>query len=209
MDITYLGHACFKLTKNNFSMIIDPYTAGSVPGLSPLKEKANQVIASHKHGDHFGLNEVKLSMSRADTPFGLDFIESFHDDQEGALRGPNRISVITVDDMKIVHMGDIGCMISDEDMEIIAGADVLMIPVGGFYTIDAEGAYEYVKAIKPGIVIPMHYRSESVGYDVIGTVDEFLSKFDAENVVRSGSSIVLDTKPEGNKVMVLSPLNAG
>lgn len=207
MNITYLGHACFKLDKNNFSMIIDPYKSGSVPGLSPLKETANVAISSHKHEDHFGVDEVKLSFARVDTPFGMEFIDTFHDDKEGALRGPNRISIITADDLKIVHMGDIGCMISDEDLEKIVGCDVLMIPVGGFFTIDANQAYEYYSKIKPGIVIPMHYRSEGIGYDVIGTVDSFIKLFDDADVVKCDSKIELDKKPEGGKVMVMPPLN--
>lgn len=208
MEITYLGHACFKLAENGFSVIIDPYKSGSVPGIAPLNETANQVLASHKHFDHFAIDEVKLATSRIDTPFGLDFIDSFHDDQKGSLRGPNRISIFTTGDIKVVHMGDIGCMISDEEMEKISGCDVLMIPVGGFFTIDAKEAYEYVKAVKPGIVVPMHYRSDKFGYGEIATVDEFVSLFDDSQIVQGGSSITVESKTEGTKVMLMSPVNA-
>lgn len=208
MEITYLGHACFKLTKNNFSVITDPYKAGSVPGLAPLKETANLAIASHQHGDHSGVDEVKISFARCDTPFGMDFIDTYHDDKEGTLRGPNRISILTADDLKIVHMGDIGCMITEEELEKISGCDVLMIPVGGFFTVDGDQAYEYYKLINPGMVIPMHYRGEGFGYDQIGTVDAFLKHFDKDKIIESDSCIKIDSKPEGGKVMLMKPFNA-
>ena len=208
MEITYLGHACFKITSDNFSMIIDPYKSGSVPGLAPLKETANLTICSHKHFDHFAVDEIKPSFARIDTPFGMDFIDTYHDDKEGALRGPNRISIITSGDIKVVHMGDIGCKISDEDMEKIIGADVLMIPVGGFFTIDAKQAYEYYKEINPGIVIPMHYRNGDIGYDEIGTVDAFTDLVDSGLIEECESKITVDSKITGGKVMLMKPLNA-
>ncbi len=206
MKITYLGHSCFKFEKNGFAMIIDPYKAGSVPGYAPLKENANQVLSSHKHGDHFGLSEVKLAVTRADTPFMVSFIETFHDDKKGALRGFNNVIIVDVDGLRLVHMGDIGCDLEDEDLEKIKGCDVLMIPVGGFYTIDAKQAKEYVDKIAPKITIPMHYRGEGFGYDEIGTVDEFIKLFD--RVESAGSELELNGKPEGHKVIVMRGVKA-
>ncbi|MBR1797503.1 MAG: MBL fold metallo-hydrolase [Clostridiales bacterium] len=201
MKIIYLGHSCFKFEKNGFAMIIDPYKTGSVPGYAPLKETANQVISSHKHADHFGLNEVKLSVTRADTPFMVSFIESYHDDKEGALRGFNNVIIVDVDGLSIVHMGDIGCELTDEQVERIRGCDVLLIPVGGFYTIDAEQAKRYVELIDPSIAIPMHYRGDGFGYDEIGTVEAFTELFDKTEEI--GSELTLEGKPEGHKVIVM------
>ncbi len=205
MKITYLGHSCFKFEKDGFAMIIDPYKTGSVPGLLPLKEHANQVVTSHKHDDHFGLSEVKFAVTRADTPFMVSFIETFHDDKEGALRGFNNVIIVNVlgEDLKIVHMGDIGCDLSEEDLEKIRGCDILMIPVGGFYTIDAARAYEYVKQISPAVTIPMHYRGDGFGYGEIGTVDEFVKLFEEGEVTRTDSELELDGRPEGKKVIVM------
>lgn len=203
MIITYLGHACFKLTHGSFDMIIDPYEAGSVPGLKPLKEKVNQVICSHKHSDHFGFKEVKLRQVRTDTPFMVTPIETYHDDKEGALRGPNNVIIIDVDGMKIVHMGDIGCELSDEELEPLMDADVLMIPVGGFFTIDGKQAATYVNRINPKITIPMHYRTEGTGYDVIGTVDDFLSEAKDMEISRIGCELTIIDKPEGHKIIVM------
>jgi len=201
MKITYLGHSCFKFEKDGFALIVDPYKAGSVPGYAPLKEKANQVLSTHKHGDHFGWDEVKLATTRADTPFTVSFIETFHDDKNGTLRGFNNVIIVDVDGLRLVHMGDIGCMLEDEDLKKIKGCDVLLIPVGGFYTIDAAQAKAYVDKLDPKITIPMHYRGEGFGYDEIGTVDEFIKLFD--RVESAGSELELNGKPEGHKVIVM------
>ncbi|MCR5616601.1 MAG: MBL fold metallo-hydrolase [Saccharofermentans sp.] len=201
MKITYLGHSCFKFEKDGFAMIVDPYEAGSVPGYAPLKETANQVVSSHKHGDHFGLKEVKLSVTRADTPFAVSFIETYHDDKKGALRGSNNVIIIDVNGLKLVHMGDTGCDLTDEELDKIRGCDVLMIPVGGFYTIDARRAKQYVDDIAPAITIPMHYRRGGAGYPEIGTLDEFTKLF--EEVDEGGSELVLENKPTGHKVIVM------
>ena len=203
MKITYLGHSCFKLEKDGFAMIIDPYKAGSVPGYAPLKEHANQVISSHKHDDHFGLNEVKLAVTRADTPFMVSFIETFHDDKEGAQRGLNNIIIIDVAGLRVVHMGDIGCDLTDEDLRKIKGCDVLMIPVGGYYTIDAAQAKACTDKIAPAVTIPMHYRGDGFGYDVLGEVSEFTKLFDQGTVRTIGSELEIDGKPEGREIIVM------
>ncbi len=203
MIITYLGHACFKLSHGNFDMIIDPYETGSVPGLKPLKETVNQVICSHKHGDHYGFKEVKLREVRTDTPFIVTPMETYHDDKEGALRGSNNVIIIDVDGMKIVHMGDIGCELTDEELEPLMDADILMIPVGGFFTIDGKQAASYVKRINPKITIPMHYRGEGFGYDLIGTVDDFLSSVQDVAVDHIGSELEIVDKTEDHKILVM------
>lgn len=201
MKITYLGHSCFKLEKGGFALIIDPYKAGSVPGYAPLKENANQVLSSHKHGDHFGWSEVKLAVTRADTPFDVSFIETYHDEKNGDERGSNNVIIVKVDGLKIVHMGDIGCELSDEELEPAMGCDVLLIPVGGVYTIDAAGAKAYVDRIAPSITVPMHYKGEGFGYPELATVDEFTKLFG--QVENAGFELELDGKPEGRKVIVM------
>lgn len=203
MKITYLGHSCFKFEKNGFALIIDPYKAGSVPGYAPLKENANQVLSSHRHGDHAGLEEVKLAVTRVDIPFDICFVETFHDEENGALRGINNVIIVKADGLTAVHMGDIGCDLSDEDIEKIKGCDVLMIPVGGTYTINAEEAKEYVDRIGPKITIPMHYKGNGFGYDELRTVDEFTKLFAQEQVEEGTSELVLEGKPEGHKVIVM------
>lgn len=144
MKIIWYGHSCFEITGNDGTVIFDPYQEGSVPGLNKLHLKGNLVLCSHDHDDH----------------------------HLGSHRGKNTIHILTYENMKVVHMGDIGCMI--DDLSKIKNCDVLMIPIGGYYTIDTKEALEYNNQIQPRIVIPMHYRSGDMGYDVLSTNEEFI-----------------------------------
>lgn len=207
MIIKYVGHACFKVTNGEFSIVMDPYADGSVPGLKDMKETADQVLCSHSHMDHHGIDNVKIEEKRIDTPFNLDIIKTYHDDREGSLRGPNDITVMESNGFKIVHMGDIGCMIDDDDLQKIRGCDVLLIPVGGFFTIDGKEAADYVAKITPKAVIPMHYRGDTFGYSEIGTVDLFLESVGCP-IVKAGSEISTDELPDAPSVLLMPPANA-
>ena len=172
MKITWYGHACFGLSGAEGSVIFDPYAPGSVPGLVLPALTADMVLCSHYHRDHGCTEAVRLS--GIEPKFKVSRFETFHDDQSGKLRGENTVSAVDMDGMRVVHMGDIGHMLSAEQLSVLGRVDVLMIPVGGFYTVDAQTAHKIVSAIKPRIVIPMHYRGKDFGYDVISTVDEFV-----------------------------------
>ena len=106
--------------------------------------------------------------------FEITEVPSFHDDQGGALRGPNTIFVVTAGGEKLVHLGDLGHFPDDSQLAAISGADYLLIPVGGYYTIDASTAVRICQAAEPKRIIPMHYRTASSGYPELATVDEFL-----------------------------------
>ena len=189
MKIQYLGHACFKLISGDDSLIIDPYADDSVDGFGHLREEATMVIYSHKHADHYGVDCVKL-IDGDESKFKVDFIQSWHDDQEGALRGPNLIHVITCEGLRIVHLGDLGCPLNEEQKERLTNLDVLMIPVGGHFTIDADLAADITKSLAPKCAIPMHYRGDGFGYDVLSTVDEYTRHFD--NVHKVGNIIEIN-----------------
>lgn len=170
MKIEYLGHACFRLDDQ---LVIDPYKDGSVPGLSDLRTSGRKVICTHEHADHSGRECVEIVPGECE--FEIKEVPSWHDDKEGALRGPNTIFVILAKNgEKLVHLGDLGHFPNDEQLEAIRGADYLLIPVGGYYTIDAGKAVEICKAAEPKCIIPMHYRTESYGYPELATVDEFM-----------------------------------
>ena len=172
MKIEYLGHACFRL---NDELVIDPYKDGSVPGLSELRTSGRKVICSHEHADHSGRECVKLVGSPKDCELKIEEVPSWHDDREGALRGPNTIFVITSSNgEKLVHLGDLGHFPNEEQFAAIADADYLLIPVGGYYTIDAEMAVKICEAAKPKCIIPMHYRTSESGYPELAEVNEFV-----------------------------------
>ena len=179
MKIEWFGHSCFRI---NESLVIDPYQDGSVPGLPNLRVSANKVICSHQHADHNGADCVKI-VPGDDSAFAITEIPSWHDNQQGALRGPNTIFVIKCENLRVAHLGDLGCKLDDTQKRQLQNLDILMIPVGGFFTIDADQAASIAKELKPKCIIPMHFRGDGFGYDVLGTVDLFAKHFtDAREV---------------------------
>lgn len=208
MEITYLGHSCMALAHDGFKLIIDPYAQGTVPGLSDIRESANQVICSHDHTDHNGIDRIDFVQARLDTPFAISGFRTYHDDCRGERRGQTIVHIIRAEDMTVVHMGDVGCMISEEEAEEIRGCDILMIPVGGYYTIDAQTAREYVDMLSPGIVIPMHYKGDGFGFEELSGVEDFVNLFEQDMIDYCGSTINTDSGLRTGRVAVMTPLNA-
>ena len=171
MKITWNGHSCFTLSTADGTAVLDPYADLSVPGYKPLKLTADLVLCSHGHSDHNGSQCVALSGKPCSIT--VETIASWHDDAEGAKRGDNTIHVLGTEGMRIAHLGDLGCELSAEQINLLQDLDVLMIPVGGFFTIDAEQAAEIIRQLQPRVVIPMHYRQGIHGYPVIATVRKF------------------------------------
>ena len=133
ITVRWLGHACFKVEKGAYSVVLDPYAPGSVPGLPDIRTDANLVLCSHGHSDH-GCAEAVALRPAQDCPFSVTKIETFHDACGGAQRGPNTIHVLEADGMRIAHFGDLGCALTDAQANALQGVDVALIPVGGFYT---------------------------------------------------------------------------
>ena len=187
MKIEYLGHSCFKLTESTgTSIVCDPYD--SSVGFKMAKVNADAVTVSHGHYDHNNAKAVKGNPVILDKECShdlpgveIDSIKSFHDRQRGKKRGENLIFKFRMDGIDICHLGDLGEDCSAELIDLLLPVNVLLIPVGGTYTINAEMAKEYVDRIMPDIVIPMHYKSKDCKLD-ISKVDEFLELFDEENV---------------------------
>ena len=204
MKITWIGHACFKIESNGCTLILDPYEDGYVPGLKPLRESANMVLCSHEHGDHNAKDLIEITEGKS-SPFTITTIETFHDEVQGAKRGPDTIHIIDDGSFRIAHLGDLGCELEKEQIEQLKNLDVCMIPVGGHYTIDGKQAAELVHQIQPRIVIPMHYRDDKAGFgfDVISTVEDFAESMDS--VVRlDQSTLSMDDLPDA-QVVILSP----
>ena len=208
MKITWIGHSCFRIEQNGYSVVTDPYEDGSVPGLQPLREKANMVLCSHEHGDHNARSLVKIKPAK-ECPFTITRIETWHDNAKGRLRGPNIIHILEADGVKIAHLGDLGCRPDPEQMELLKGLNVCLIPVGGFFTIDGKQAAELIREIRPGVTIPMHFKDKKkgFGFPVIGTVEAFAKHMDS--VERLGKSVI-ETEEMDNlqgKVIILEPEN--
>ena len=209
MKIEWIGHACFRLTaKDGTTVITDPYDPSVGAKMVPLE--AEMITMSHDHHDHCETQMIvgaPLILHGAESgqagSIGSSAVASYHDDAEGALRGPNAIRIFRTDELKIVHMGDQGCMPDEAALAEIAGADVMMIPVGGTYTVDAQGAKAIIGAAKPRCVIPMHVKTKGCGYP-IAPVDIFLEAMGVPELeAADGLEIAAGSVPEG--VVLLAP----
>ena len=201
MTITWLGHSCFMLECSGFRVLLDPYH--EVQGLPDISVEADAVYCSHDHFDHGWTENIRLTANK-ENPFTVKESQSFHDDQGGALRGRNMIRTFTAEGLTVAHLGDLGHQLSAAQLAEIGHCDVILIPVGGYYTIDAAGARQVADAIGAPVVIPMHYRKDEVGFDVLGTVEEFTGLYSPEEVkFCSGSRLEL-TGELPRQVAVLS-----
>ena len=178
MKITWYGHSCFLVETDCGSAVFDPYAPGSVPGLTLPEVRADAVICSHSHADHAYAQGVTLTGLKPS--FAVTRLSTFHDEKHGALRGGNTVTLIEAEGIRLVHLGDLGHELSREQISMLGRVDVLLVPVGGYYTIDAEAAHNVAVSLRAKIVIPMHYRGDGFGYGVIAENDAFLAL--SENV---------------------------
>ncbi len=202
ITVQWIGHACYKLTFGEWSCVVDPYDNGSVPGLGDVQTAAHEVFCSHGHHDHNAAHLVKQIKAFAPVPL-VRKVSTFHDDARGAKRGENIVHVFEYEGMKLAHFGDLGHILTDEQVKETGDIDVALIPVGGFYTIDAETAKQTAAQLNAKVIIPMHYRTEKFGFDVIGHIDDFTKLYN--NVVTTGTDTVEITPETPAQVMVLTP----
>ena len=215
MEITYIGHSCFKIKDKTISMVIDPYDPKI--GYKLPKLSCDVLLTTHDHFDHNYIEGVSDYRLLIDGPGEYEVGGCFiygravsHDEKEGGERGKITMYLITIDGFNILHLGDLGCELSQEDMEKIPNVDVLMIPVGGKYTIDAEKATKVISALEPSYVIPMHYHTKDLtGVEGLSGVDEFLDEMGVENGVKKDvEKLVINSKSDldgETQVVVLKP----
>lgn len=204
VTITYIGHSCFVLEYEGQRVVLDPYEDGSIPGLSNVRLEAEYVYCSHDHHDHGFEDGVELRFAGLPA-FTVEELETDHDDEGGTKRGKNIIRIFRFGGLRVAHLGDLGRLPTEEEAERLAGLDCLMIPVGGYFTIDAAIAKKIVDMVQPNVVIPMHYRSEAGSFDVIATLEDFTRLFPEVN--RGGNSFEL-TEDAPQQVLVMEPKNA-
>lgn len=195
IQIRWLGHSCFAVECEGYKIVLDPFEPGSVPGLLPVEEEADLVLCSHEHFDHNYRAGIKTPDTQRESPFRVTALSSYHDDRQGALRGKNTIFLLEAAGMRVVHFGDVGCMPGQLVLEKLRGADAVMVPVGGHYTVDATGAKAILDEVQPRVTIPMHYRSEKFGFDVLGTLDSFTDLYDTVTVYDTGTLELMSDTP--------------
>jgi L-ascorbate metabolism protein UlaG (beta-lactamase superfamily) len=213
MKIKYLGHASFLITSNGGVRIItDPYKSGSFDGgikYGPITEEADIVTISHEHDDHNCTDVkgkpvfVRGAVKKEIKGIKINGINVYHDESGGKERGKNTIFKMIIDGMHVLHFGDLGHALSDAEIKEIGQVDILFIPVGGYFTINASLAESIINKAKPKVVVPMHFKTEKCGFP-IASVDDFIKnkdvkKFDGE------FEISKEKLPEKTAIYVLKP----
>lgn len=186
MDITWLGHSCFKLKGSHATVITDPYSPEI--GYSMGKTKARIVTVSHSHPGHSYAQGIGGEPKVVERPGEYEIggvliigIATFHDKEGGKKRGKNTVYLLEIDEVSICHLGDLGHVLTGEQVEEIDDVDVLLLPVGGVATINAATAAEVVRQIEPKVVIPMHYKTPSLKME-LDPVEKFLKEIGAKQV---------------------------
>ncbi|OGC45431.1 hypothetical protein A2V49_03095 [candidate division WWE3 bacterium RBG_19FT_COMBO_34_6] len=216
MEITYIGHSCFKIKGKNITLVIDPYNP-KMTGYPMPKISADAVLITHEHEDHSNLQAINDYKILINTPGEYELSETFifgiqtyHDNKNGNERGKNTIYQIDIDGFSLLHLGDLGHELSTDTLERLGSIDVLMVPVGGTYTINGEVAAKVISSIEPAIVIPMHYHSESSPVtEKLDDIKKFMEEMGSkENGIKSIDKLKLTSRlevPEETEVYLLSP----
>ncbi|MBP1747686.1 MAG: Zn-dependent hydrolase of the beta-lactamase fold-like protein [Deltaproteobacteria bacterium] len=184
MKIKWYGHSAFLITtQNGTRIILDPYQSGAFGGAlayGRIMEAADIVLSSHDHDDHNYVADIKGRFKLINKPgdykesdVHIEGIPSFHDQSGGAERGQNIIYIIEADDMRVAHLGDLGHILDTGTVKKMGRVDILLIPVGGFYTINPEEAWRIVQDVRPVVTIPMHFKTEKCDFP-IAAVEEFI-----------------------------------
>ncbi|MFC2072814.1 MBL fold metallo-hydrolase [Chloroflexota bacterium] len=214
MKIKWLGHSSFMITSDTGTRIItDPYTRTERLTYGDIKESADIVTVSHGHGDHNNVAAVQGNpeVVKEAAPVeikGIKFngIPAYHDDAEGSKRGNNIIFYFEVDGIRVCHLGDLGHQLGDKQVAKLGKIDIVLTPVGGNYTIDANAATEVCGKLAPKVIMPMHYSNERCPSFPVAGVDDFLQgKEGVSRLDTSEAEFKQGELPATTQIIVLKP----
>lgn len=211
MKLRWLGHASFLITAADGTRIItDPYMSGGPLTYAPIAESADIVTVSHEHGDHNNASAIKGNPQVVRGPgsktirgVAIKGVAAFHDTVQGRQRGPVTIFCITVDGVRIAHLGDLGHALDEKQRQEVGAVDILLTPVGGTYTIEGPTAAQVADALKARVTVPMHFRTARCGYPIsdagaflkarsnVRTVDGSEVEFTKERLPGAAETVVL------------------
>jgi L-ascorbate metabolism protein UlaG (beta-lactamase superfamily) len=214
MKIKWYGHAAFKIsTAEGIRIIIDPYESGSFSGTlsyGKIEDIADIVLTSHDHADHSYIKDISGKYNHVSKAGDYEIknikikaIPCFHDSLGGKKGGSNLIFVITADDLNLVHMGDIGHGLDSELLKKIGKVDILLLPVGGFFTVDAAMAEKIMNDIKPSVTVPMHYKTAKCNFPITPVDDFTKNKKNVRMLKESSVVIKKETLPKEPEIIVL------
>ncbi len=208
MEISWLGHSCFRIKGSQTTVITDPYSPDE--GYHLGKPTAHIVTVSHGHSDHAYVRGIGGEPRVVNRPGEYEIrgvliigIATYHDAEEGRSRGRNTIYLIQIDEVLVCHLGDLGHVLTAGQVEEIGNVDVLLLPVGGVYTIDAPLAAEVVRQLEPKVVIPMHYQTPALKWS-LEPVGRFLREIGVKEIKSQPKlSLTKASLPESTRVFLL------
>jgi L-ascorbate metabolism protein UlaG (beta-lactamase superfamily) len=212
MKLKYLAHSSFLLTSDSGTRIVtDPYSIGPDFRHKAVSEVADIVTVSHDHGDHNAVSTIQgspdvISAEGTIQSKGISIkgVATYHDEAEGKQRGKNIVFCFTVDGVNVCHMGDLGHLLNRAQIEELGNVDVLLIPVGGNFTIDAAAATKICDDLKPGIIVPMHYKTKEKDIPIAGVEDFITGKKNVEQKATNEVQVEKNTLPAGTVIYVLN-----
>ena len=196
MVIRQIHHAEFLIeTEGGFRIVTDPYDSSC--GYPVETVEADAVLVSHGHHDHNAVENVsghpavisEEGVFSPDPMIRVTSISGYHDDEQGRKRGTTLLFLIEAEGLRIVHLGDLGCMLDEENIRKLFRPDVLMIPVGGFFTIDGKQAAETAKKLEARTVLPMHYKTDYIAGWPISGPEEFMNAFSGQTAFRDAEAL--------------------
>jgi L-ascorbate metabolism protein UlaG (beta-lactamase superfamily) len=218
VELRYYGHSMFGLTSGGKTIVIDPFNDDI--GHPKPKVSPDTVVISHEHFDHNnvslvqgqpklvrGLSEEGKVWAKVDERVGsvhITGVATYHDAEQGAARGKNTVTIYEVEGLRVVHLGDLGHLLTGEQARAIGKVDVLMIPVGGHFTIGPAEADKVIAQLKPWVVIPMHFKTGVNASWPIGTLDDYLAGKTA--VKKVGASVTITTQSLPSTPEVWAPV---
>jgi len=216
MQITYLGHSCFKLKGKNGTVLTDPYNEKAVFGISMSRLAADIVTVSHQHAGHNAVEKAR-GTSKRDNPFIIDFpgeyevggisvfgTKTFHDDAQGEDKGSNLVFKILIDGVTVCHLGDLGHALTPEQLKEIGSVDVLLLPVGGPNSLMDGAAVKVAQAISPSYLIPMHYADSAYPADApLKKIDDFFQSYGTTVEADDKLTVEKDRLPDEMQLVVL------
>ncbi len=216
MELTYLGHASFKLKNKDGIVIMDPFDEVTT-GLTLGKHSADIITVSHSHPDHSATSKITPA-DRRDKPFLIDQageyelggisvfgVEAYHDKVEGAERGPNLIYTILMDGVNICHLGDLAHPLTEEQLARIGEVDVLLCPVGGYHALDPKEALAILNQLEPKYFIPMHYNTPLLNQEKFASlhpVTDFLNEYGVAPTPIKKLSLTKDSLPDETEIVI-------
>lgn len=204
-----MGHSAFKIKGKQKTVVTDPFS--EAVGKFPRDVEADIVTVSHGHSDHNAVDRIKGTPFVIDGPGEYEVggvsvvgVPVFHDAVSGQERGLNTVFVIEMEGLRIAHLGDLGHKLSEANLEEIGSVDVVLVPVGGNYTIDAKGAREVVAQVDPWIAVPMHYQMDDLQTKDIAKVEDFLKEMGKGDILPLPKLVLsIDKLPTELQVIVL------